>query len=52
MMARNSNQEQDFSVNMKMAEGETDAAADKLIDLFDKNNPEGSYKLDLTMTYD
>jgi len=52
MMARNSNQEQDFSVNMKMTEGETDAAADALFDLFDRNNPEGPYKLDLTTVYD
>ncbi len=52
MMARNSNQEQDFSVNMKMADGETDAAADVLVDLFDPNNPEGPFKLDLTKVYD
>jgi hypothetical protein len=45
MMARNSNQEQDFSVNMKMADGE-------LVDLFDPNNPEGPFKLDLTKIYD
>jgi hypothetical protein len=37
---------------MKMAEGETDAAADALVDLFDPLNPEGPFKLDLSKVYD
>lgn len=52
MNAQNRNLESSFEVNIKNAQGETDSAADNQIALFDPENPEGQYVLDLTKTYD
>jgi Ran GTPase-activating protein (RanGAP) involved in mRNA processing and transport len=52
MKSRTKNITNDFKLNIKLAEGEADAAADSSISLFDSSNPEGSYSLDLTQTYD
>ena len=50
--ARSRNQESDFTINMKNSEGETDAAADDIIKIFDLNTPEGPQSLDLSKVYD
>ena len=52
MNAQNRNLEQEFTVNIKNAQGETDSAADNQIQLFDAERPEGPYQLDLTKIYD
>jgi len=52
MQARTRNTEQAFSISIKLAEGETDSAADHRIKIFDKDKPEGAYSFDLTKIYD
>lgn len=52
MNAQNRNLEQEFTVNIKNAQGETNSAADNQIQLFDAERPEGPYQLDLTKIYD
>ena len=52
MKARTRNTDQNFSISIKLAEGETDSAADHRIKIFDREKPEGPYSLDLTKIYD
>jgi len=52
MKARTRNTEQDFQISIRMAEGETDSAAEHRIKLFDREKPEGVYSLDLAKVYD
>lgn len=50
MKARTRNTENNFILNIKLAEGETEK--DTNLGLFNKNNPEGNYVLDLAKMYD
>lgn len=52
MKAKSKNTQSAFTVDIKLAEGESDASVDFKVQVFNNEKPEGPYSLDLTKTYD
>lgn len=52
MKAKTRNIETNFTLNIKLAEGESDSAVDFKVQIFNHEKPEGPYSLDLTKIYD
>ena len=53
MKAKNENTEQDFYLNLKLADSEFDLAQEKAsMKIFSPQNPEGPYSLNLEKQYD